>query len=135
MSTTKTILNNFLTYLQNRDLDNLVNLFADNVKWAIPGNVKDIKWLGTRINRIEIVDFFKMLWKETEPISAEIHKILIENEDVIVKGLFTTKMLATEKVVTSIFFIHFIVNNGKIIEYTLLEDSYAVSQSLLKESK
>ena len=44
-------------------------------------------------------------------------------------------MLATERVVTSIFFIHFIVNNGEIIEYTLLEDSYAVSQSLLKESK
>ena len=135
MSITKTILNNFLTHLQNRDLDNLVNLFADNVKWEIPGNCKDIKWLGTRMNKIEIVDFFKMLWKETEPISAEIHKILIENEDVIIKGLFTTKMLATEREVTSIFFIHFIVNNGEIIEYTLLEDSYAVSQSLLKESK
>ncbi len=132
MSLTKTILNNFLTYLQNRDLGNLVDLFADNVKWVIPGNDKDIKWLGTRRTKIEIEDFFKMLWKETEPISAEIHKILIENEDVIIKGLFTTKMLATEKIVNSIFFIHFIVNNEKIIEYTLLEDSYAVSQSLLK---
>ncbi|MGM1430003.1 nuclear transport factor 2 family protein [Sphingobacterium lactis] len=132
MSLTKTILTSFLTHLQNRDLVNLVNLFADNVKWTIPGNEKEIKWLGSRTMKIEIEDFFKMLWKETEPISAEIHKVLFDNDDVIIKGSFTTKMLATEKKVTSIFFIHFMINDGKITEYTLLEDSYAVSQSLIK---
>lgn len=132
MSLTKTILTSFLTHLQNRDLVNLVNLFADNIKWTIPGNEKEIKWLGSRTMKIEIEDFFKMLWKETEPISAEIPKVLFDNDDVIIKGSFTTKMLATEKKVTSIFFIHFMINDGKITEYTLLEDSYAVSQSLIK---
>lgn len=66
MSLTKTILTSFLTHLQNRDLVNLVNLFADNVKWTIPGNEKEIKWLGSRTMKIEIEDFFKILWKETE---------------------------------------------------------------------
>jgi ketosteroid isomerase-like protein len=132
MSRTKDILSDFLRYLQKRDLQNLVNLFANDVKWDIPGNVKDIKWLGERKNIVEIQDVFQTLWKETEPVSAEIHKILVDKTDVIIKGLFTTKMLATGKIVTSVFFIHFTVMEGKIIEYTLLEDSYAVSQSLLK---
>jgi ketosteroid isomerase-like protein len=133
MEMTRTIVNDFLHYLQYRDLQNLVNIFANDVKWEIPGNEKSIKWLGIRESKLEVEEFFKMLWKETEPVSAEIHKILFDSNDAIIKGVFTTKMLETEKVVTSVFFIHFTVSNGKIVEYTLLEDSYAVSKSLLKD--
>lgn len=132
MNTTRTIVNDFLNYLQKRDLKNLVHLFANDVKWEIPGNAKHIKWLGIRKSKLEVEDVFKMLWKATEPLSAEIHKILFDNNDVVIKGVFTTKMLETETVVTSVFFIHFMVSEGEIIEYTLLEDSYAVSQALLK---
>jgi len=131
MHTTKEIVNDFFGYLTKRDLKNTINLFADNVKWEVPGNEKNIKWLGKRKNKLEIETTFKLLWSATEPVSAEIHKILIDNNDVMIKGDFTTKMLQTEKVVTSVFFIHFVVSNEKIIEYTLLEDSYAVSQSLM----
>lgn len=131
MKKSRTIVKDFLNYLQKRDLKNLVNLFANDVKWEIPGNTKSIKWLGRRKSKSDVEDFFKTLWKETEPVSAEIHKILVDNYDVVIKGVFTTKMLKTEKVITSVFFIHLVVIEGKIIEYTLLEDSYAVSQSLL----
>src|SRR5690606_22838345 len=131
MHTTKEIVNDFLGYLPKRDFKNTIILFAVNVKWEDPGNEKNIKWLGKRKNKQEIETIFKLLWSATEPISAEIHKILIERNDVMIKGDFTTKMLQTEKVVTSVFFIHFVVSNEKIIEYTLLEDSYAVSQSLM----
>jgi len=42
-------------------------------------------------------------------------------------------MLETGKIVTSPSFIQFVVNaDGKIVEYTLLEDSYAVALSLQK---
>ncbi len=40
MQTTKEIANDFLGYLTQRDLKNTINLFADNVKWEIPGNEK-----------------------------------------------------------------------------------------------
>src|SRR5690606_10273123 len=113
MEMIRTIVNDFLHYLQYRDLQNLVNIFANDVKWEIPGNEKSIKWLGIRESKLEVEEFFKMLWKETEPVSAEIHKILFDSNDAIIKGVFTTKMLETEKVVTSVFFIHFTVSNGK----------------------
>lgn len=50
--------------------------------------------------------------------------------DVIIKGDFATEMLKTGKIVTSIFFIHFVVKEEKIVEYTLLEDSFAVAQAM-----
>ncbi|PST82657.1 hypothetical protein C7T94_08325 [Pedobacter yulinensis] len=131
MSNTHAITKDFLHYLQQRNLEKLMNLFADEVKWEIPGDVTNIKWLGVRKNKPEIRDFFEMLWKETEPVSGEIATILYDDHNVIIKGAFTTRMLKTGKVVSSLFFIHFTVLGDKIVEYTLLEDSYAVSQALL----
>jgi len=132
MSMTRTITNDFLHYLQHRQLNELINLFANDVKWEVPGDVDDIRWLGTRNSKLEIQDLFNTLWQETEPISSKVEKILYDVNDVIIKGVFTTKMLKTERVVTSAFFIHFKVFDYKIVEYTLLEDSYAVSQALVK---
>jgi len=129
MREVKTITTDFLDYLQKRDLPNILNLFAENVKWEIPGNLENIKWLGKRNNKQEIEEFFKFLWKETEPVSGEIHRVLYDNSEAVIKGCFTTKILETQKVVNSIFFIHLMVYNGEIVEYTLLEDSYAVSES------
>lgn len=132
MKETKDVINNFLIHLQSRDLEKVVDLFAEKVNWDVPGDTKHIKWLGKRQNKAEIEDFYKLLWKETEPISAEIHNILIENECAIIKGSFNTKMLKTGNLVSSIFFIQLTIKEGKIVEYTLLEDSYAVSQSVLE---
>lgn len=120
----------FLRYMQERDLNNLVNLFAEEVKWEVPGDTDSLKWLGVRKNKAEIESFFQLLWAETEPLSAEIQKILADKDEAMIKGEFTSKMLSTNKDVTSIFFIHFKLQNMKIVEYTLLEDSFAVSEAV-----
>lgn len=120
----------FLRYMQERDLNNLVNLFAEEVKWEVPGDTDSLKWLGVRKNKAEIESFFQLLWAETEPLSAEIQKILADKDEAMIKGEFTSKMLRTNKDVTSIFFIHFKLHNMKIVEYTLLEDSFAVSEAV-----
>ncbi|WP_254526952.1 MULTISPECIES: nuclear transport factor 2 family protein [unclassified Sphingobacterium] len=120
----------FLRYMQERDFNNLVNLFAEEVKWEVPGDTDRLKWLGVRKNKAEIESFFQLLWAETEPLSAEIQKILADKDEAMIKGEFTSKMLRTNKDVTSIFFIHFKLQNMKIVEYTLLEDSFAVSEAV-----
>ncbi|MGX1754581.1 nuclear transport factor 2 family protein [Sphingobacterium sp. NPDC055346] len=120
----------FLRYMQERDLNNLVNLFAEEVKWEVPGDTDRLKWLGVRKNKAEIESFFQLLWAETEPLTAEIQKILADKDEAMIKGEFTSKMLRTNKDVTSIFFIHFKLQNMKIVEYTLLEDSFAVSEAV-----
>ncbi len=87
MSMTRTITNDFLHYLQHRQLNELINLFANDVKWEVPGDVDDIRWLGTRNSKLEIQDLFNTLWQETEPISSKVEKILFDVNDVIIKGV------------------------------------------------
>ena len=129
MDKTREFIKDFLKYMQARDLKNMVNLFAEEVAWEIPGDTKRIKWLGVRTCKAEVEHFFNLLWTETQPISAEIHKIICDQNDVMIKGSFTTKMLEINENVTSIFFIHFKLQNMKIVEYTLLEDSFTVSKA------
>lgn len=120
----------FLGCLQRRELKNLVDLFAEEFYLEIPGNTAKIKWLGSRSSKPEVEQLFKLLWSAVEPVTAAIQTVLTNEDQAIIKGNFTSKMLETERLVSSVFFIHLRIHNHKIIEYTLLEDSYAVSEAL-----
>lgn len=126
------IVENFLKHLGNRDLDNITCLFSDEIDWYIPGNEKEVQWLGKRNNNTEVKDFFKQLWANTQPISASIERILYADDHAVIVGQFSTKMLQTDHIAHSIFFIYIVIENQKIIKYRLLEDSYAVSEAMLK---
>lgn len=131
MNSTEKITEQFIDYLSKRDLSNLVNLFSENIQWEVPGNSERVAWLGKRSSKQEIEEFFKILWSATEPESAHIEKVFIADDQAVITGLFSTKMLKTNKVVNSMFFIHMVVQNHEIITYKLLEDSFAVSEALV----
>jgi|SRR5690606_9106602 len=130
MCTTETTIAQLIDYLSKRDLQNLVNLFSENIQWEVPGDTKKVPWLGKRNSKGEIEEFFKVLWKSTQPLSADIHKIFIVEEQAVITGQFSTRILRTNKVVDSMFFIHLVIANQKIVTYKLLEDSFAVSKAL-----
>ena len=130
MNNIESIIQKFLKYLTGRELDELSALFSDDIDWYIPGDETKAPWLGKRNSRQEIVDFYKLLWKNTEAVSAEVSNIYIDDTSAIIAGEFSTRMLQTGKVVDSLFFIHLTVENDLIVKYRLLEDSYAVSKAL-----
>lgn|SRR5690606_1315121 len=130
MNNIESIIQKFLKYLTGRELDELSALFSDDIDWYIPGDETKAPWLGKRNSRHEIVDFYKLLWKNTEAVSAEVSNIYIDDTSAIIAGEFSTRMLQTGKVVDSLFFIHLTVENDLIVKYRLLEDSYAVSKAL-----
>ena len=121
---------NFLLHLSQRNLEPLVALFSDKIDWFIPGDKVNAPWLGKRNSKMEVKHFFEMLWKNTEPLNATVENIFIEENQAIINGEFETRMLTTNKMVNSLFFIHMVVENEIIVKYRLLEDSYAVSESL-----
>jgi ketosteroid isomerase-like protein len=123
---TKLIIGQFGQSLTNRDLDSILPLFADIVDWYIPGNQEVAPWVGRRNTKAEIAEFFRLLWRNTEPVSAIVEHILVEDDFGIVTGEFSTRMLRTGKIVESLFSIHITVSHNKIIRYRLQEDSYAV---------
>ncbi len=124
------VVQSFLDFLTERNLEKLTNLFSENVDWFIPGDESKAEWLGRRNSKRDVSDFYELLWKNTEPISAKIDNIFTEKENAVITGEFSTKMLATNKVVDSLFCIQMIIKTNKIVKYRLLEDSLAVSKSL-----
>ncbi|WP_293312160.1 nuclear transport factor 2 family protein [Pedobacter sp. UBA5917] len=132
MTTTNTqlLVQQFLTCLTQRDITKLTALFDEEVDWYIPGNETLVPWTGRRNNRTEVQSFFQLLWQNTEPVSAKIDHILTDESVAIITGEFSTKMLATDKIVDSVFFIQITFKNGLITRYRLLEDSYAVSLAM-----
>ena len=127
---THEITNSFLKALSERNLDAIVNLFAEKVDWYIPGNKTLAPWLGKRETRQEIKEFFTLLWQNTLPIAANVDHIFVDGNAVVITGDFTTRMLQTNAICESIFFIHFTVQDNLIVRYRLLEDSYAVAKTL-----
>jgi hypothetical protein len=127
---TQTITQDFLQWLSHRKLNPLVELFADEVDWYIPGDQQKAEWLGRRNNKSEIEDFFRVLWANTEPLAANIEYVHTNDDHAMIAGSFVTKMLKTGKIVDSLFFIHFRCRDGKIVFYRLLEDSLAVWRAL-----
>lgn len=128
------ITHDFIAHLTKRDINNLTDLFLDTVDWFIPGDSSRAPWVGQRFTKNQVEDFFNVLWKNTEPLSAHIYEILFNEQSAIIAGEFSTRMLSTNKVVNSIFFIHITEKNGYICRYRLLEDSFCVSESLTHHS-
>lgn len=123
-----------MTALANRDLDKITRQFAESVDWYIPGNLSRASWLGRRRGKTEIRKFFEDLWSNTKPLRATIQHVFVEGGLAIIVGDFSTKMLLTDQVVDSLFSMLIRVEEGLIIQYRLLEDSYAVSEALDQKS-
>ena len=120
----------FLGAMGARNLDAIVELFAEQVDWYIPGDEKLAPWLGKRTDKKAVRNFFALLWPATEPLSASVDHLFVDGDQAVVIGEFSTRMLATGKVVNSLFHIAMTVENGLINRYRLLEDSLAVSRAL-----
>ncbi|MCH5598856.1 nuclear transport factor 2 family protein [Niabella ginsengisoli] len=127
---TQTIIQTFFKHQSERNLKELGELFSDKIDWYIPGDETKAPWLGRRSNKQEVSKFYELLWKNTEPISAHIENIFIDNNNAVIAGEFSTRMLQTNKIVDSMFFIQITIQDNLIIKYRLLEDSLAVSKSL-----
>lgn len=130
---TQIVVQQFLQFLSERNLDDLVELFADDVDWDIPGDLEKAAWLGKRSGKNDVREFYELLWINTEPLSAEIEKLLFEENYAAIIGNFETKMLQTGKIVQSFFCIQITLENDLIKKYRLFEDSYAVSQALSQD--
>lgn len=129
---TQQIVKKFLEYLDNRDLNNLAHLFSEQVDWYIPGDEIKVPWLGRRNTRQAIMEFYQMLWKNTEPLFARVEGVFIEKEKAVIIGEFSTRMLPTGKILDSPFCIEMHIRDNEIVKYRLLEDSFAVSQAMTK---
>ncbi|MDJ1482580.1 nuclear transport factor 2 family protein [Cytophagaceae bacterium YF14B1] len=129
---TQQLVQDFLANLTNRNLDKLTLLFAEKLDWYIPGNETLAPWTGRRQTREDVKSFYELLWSQTEPLAVHMDLLLVEDNQAVITGEFSTRMLATDQIVHSLFCIRLSIKDDQIVWYRLLEDSYAVSQALQK---
>ncbi|WP_316814698.1 nuclear transport factor 2 family protein [Pedobacter nyackensis] len=128
---TREVINNFFQALAGRELAVLIQLFAEEIDWDIPGNEELAPWLGKRTKRNEVKDSFELLWQNIEPIAAQIDRILVDDDFAIATGSFSSKMNRSGQIYSSMFSAHFTVSGDQIIRYRLQEDSYGLVEALM----
>ncbi|WP_312400281.1 nuclear transport factor 2 family protein [Sphingobacterium sp.] len=120
----------FYNNLANKDYQANINLFADTVEWRIPGNDKVATWIKDRNSKTEIQDFYRELYENLEGVSFDITGKYYDGNKAVVTGHLVSRILRTGKLFDSYFSVEFTVENGLITKYLMLENSYALIESL-----
>jgi uncharacterized protein len=129
-SGTRQIVDRFFDRLAAGDSDSMAALCADDADWYIPGNEQVAPWVGRRSGRAEFAAVYATLFAAIEPVWAEIQHTFVDDEHAVVTGAFASRMRATGKVLESPFSAYFVVRDGLIVHYRLLEDSFGLVESL-----
>jgi ketosteroid isomerase-like protein len=107
----------------------LAGFFDERAELFIPGDTKNVPWIGKRIGQAAITDHFRLIQANIQPIKLEFIDRLSKGNRVVILGYLESRMKKNGKVMKSEFSIDIVVENGKIIRYHLLEDSFEVSNN------
>ncbi|PXV66770.1 hypothetical protein CLV62_10430 [Dysgonomonas alginatilytica] len=122
----------YFGYFLKGDTAKALELLNDNAVWLVKGS-QNVPTVGRRKGKDEIVDFFRKFTQNFEPKEFNIKHYFAKENLVIVIGDFTHFVKPTSKLVSSDWMIEFIVEEGKICSYRILEDSYALYLAFLND--
>ncbi|MBK2296926.1 nuclear transport factor 2 family protein [Francisella philomiragia] len=122
------IIQNFIEYQQNGNLDAALNLIDDNAEWhsdSING-----AWSGSHLGKQAIIEHFKNIKKDVSQFNkTSIDLTASENTNLVyeygkLKVIFSHNNQIFETYIVSIYEI----KNQKILNYRVLEDSHTLYQ-------
>lgn len=122
----------YFGYFLKGDTVKAFELLDDNAVWLVKGS-KNVPTVGSMKGKEEIVNFFQKFAQNFEPKEFNIKHYFAKDNLVIAIGDFTHFVKPTSKLVSSDWMIEFIVEDGKICSYRILEDSYALYLAFLKD--
>ena len=109
----------------------IIELFAEDVDWDIPGNLDAVPWIGPRHNREAVGNFYRELYEQLIPERFEIHRILSDADTAVVLGELASRVKATDRLIETPFAFVLTVKHGKIVRHRMMEDSQAVAAAAL----
>lgn len=116
------------------DVDAVLDLFAPEATWVIPGDVNIVPWVGTR-DVPGIADYMSALSANSEMTSFNITKWIEDGPDVIVVGTFGFKFASGGQIVDDPFVIHMVVVDGLVRSYVIHEDSLGLARAYAGEDR
>lgn len=112
-------------------LASILELFAADVDWDIPGNLQSVPWTGPRLGHEGVAAFYRDLVAHIEPVRFDMQRILADNDTAVALGGLASRVHATGKLIETPFAFLMTVKRGKIARYRMLEDSHAVAAAVL----
>lgn len=105
----------------------LVELFAEDIDWDIPGDLTVVPWIGPRRNREAVRAFYHELAARLAPERFEVQSILADDEQAVALGELASRIKATGRLIETPFAFVLTVRDGKIVRYRMLDDSHGVA--------
>lgn len=105
------------------DKEKVFEMLSEDVVWNVKGS-DNVPTVGQRKGKKEIDSFIENFKANFKPQVFNINHYFAESDKVFAIGNFTHFVIPTQKEISSAFLIEFIIKNGKIASYKILEDSY-----------
>jgi len=121
------IVKNFLAALGRRDKQGLLALSAEDIEWIIPGE----NWplAGTHRRHAGVAGVLQKASKEVETTSPESPEFVAQGDRVMVLGVATGKIKATNKPFKDDWVFAITVRNGKVTKIREYIDTQALARA------
>ena len=113
----------------NAPPDSVLELFADDVTWDVPGDPAAFPWIGRQTGRQSVLSFMTETVDKIERIRLEIEEILASDAQAVILGRLASRVRRTGSLIETEFAIVLTIAAGRIARFRMLEDSFAVSQA------
>ena len=120
------IVKEFFAATGRGDEQGLVALCAEDIEWIIPG---EWAWAGTHRGHAGLKDFLRNAPETVEISSSERHEFVAQGDQVIVLGVATGRVKATNRTFKDHFVFAITVRNGKVSHIREYIDTLALAQA------
>ena len=121
------IVKNFLAALGRRDKEGLLALSAEDIEWIIPG--EDWPLAGTHRGHAGLAEVFQKASEKVETSFPEPPEFVAQGDRVIVVGVATGKIKATNKPFKDDWVFGITVRNGKVTNIREYIDTQALARA------
>jgi ketosteroid isomerase-like protein len=132
MTTTLSVVQEFLGRLGAQDPDAVGELFADDIDWFVPGN-PTLPWTGVRKQGSDVPVFLRTMWSHFVEGQSQVgfDSVVVDGEAAVVFAEFTHTAAVTGRIFTTPVALRFQVVDGQIVKMHLFEDTHAVSAAFV----
>ena len=121
------IVKNFFAAMGSGDKQGLLALAAENIEWIIPG--EDWPLAGTHRGHAELADVLRKASEEVEMTYPEPPEFVAQGDRVLVVGVATGKIKATNKPFKDNWVFDITVRNGKVTKIREYIDTQALARA------
>jgi uncharacterized protein len=105
----------------------IVELFAEEMTWDIPGDTSAFPWIGRQSGRQAVLSFLTETIERIERIRFDIDEVVACDARAVILGRLASRVRRIGKVIETAFAIILTISESRITRFQMLEDSFAVS--------